>query len=159
MYSATSRCGLFAFRCAVALVCPRIAATRQAMRRYYRWPDYGLSSSSCGARPLRGENRSLSKTCNSEKMRRFTVPQCGNFTVSIAQDHLDRAPESVLAIAAHTAPSDCGISLKDWPDADAAVLQVGCCLCGTPCRDDSALPTSCMTDKLCFSCRGPKPDV
>lgn len=64
-------------------------------------------------------------------MRRFVVPKCDNHTVSIAQEHLDRAPESVLTIAAQNAPSDSAISLKDWPDADAAVLQVGCCLCGT----------------------------
>ena len=64
-------------------------------------------------------------------MRRFVVPQCDNHTVSIAQEHLDRAPESVLAIAAHSASSDSAISLKDWPNADAAVLQVGCCLSGT----------------------------
>ena len=101
------------------------------MRRYHRWPDDGLSSSSCGARRLRDEVSFLSETRKSEKMRRFIVPQCGNYTVSIAQEHFDRAPESVLAIAAHSAPSDCAISLKDWPDADAAVLQVGCCLCGT----------------------------
>lgn len=86
--------------------------------------------SSCGARSLRGSNRFLSETRKSEKMRRFTVPQCGKFTVSIAQDHLDRAPESVLTLAALSAPSDCAISLKDWPDADVAVLQLGC-PCGT----------------------------
>ena len=60
-----------------------------------------------------------------EKMRRFVVPQCGNHTVSIAQEHLDRAPESVLTIAAQNALPDSAISLIDWPDADAAVLQVG----------------------------------
>lgn len=58
-------------------------------------------------------------------MRLFVVPQCNNETVSIAQEYLDRAPESVLAIAAQRAPPENTISLKDWPDANVAVLQVG----------------------------------
>ena len=58
-------------------------------------------------------------------MRLFVIPQCNNETVSIAQEYLDRAPESVLAIAAQRAPTDKTISLKDWPDANVAVLQVG----------------------------------
>ena len=41
------------------------------------------------------------------------------------QEYLDRAPESVLAIAAQRAPPDSTVSLKDWPDANVAVLQVG----------------------------------
>ena len=45
--------------------------------------------------------------------------------MSIAHEYLDRAPESVLAIAAQRAPPDSNVSLKDWPDANVAVLQVG----------------------------------
>ena len=56
---------------------------------------------------------------------KFVIPQCNNETVSLAQEYLDRAPESVLAIAAQRATPDSSISLKDWPDANVAVLQVG----------------------------------
>jgi hypothetical protein len=58
-------------------------------------------------------------------MRLFVIPQCNKNTVSIAQEYLDRAPESVLAIAAERAFPNRYISLKDWPDANVAVLQVG----------------------------------
>ena len=54
----------------------------------------------------------------------FVIPQCNNTTVSIAREYLDRAPESVLAIAAQRAPPNSNVSLKDWPDANVAVLQV-----------------------------------
>ena len=53
----------------------------------------------------------------------FVIPQCDNKTVSIAQEYLDRAPESVLAIAAQRATPNSTVSLKDWPDANVAVLQ------------------------------------
>jgi len=61
---------------------------------------------------------------STENMK-FVIPQCNNETVSLAQEYLDRAPESVLAIAAQRAPPDSTVSLKDWPDANVAVLQVG----------------------------------
>ncbi len=59
------------------------------------------------------------------KNMKFVIPQCNNETVSVAQEYLDRAPESVLAIAAQRAPPDSTVSLKDWPDANVAALQVG----------------------------------
>jgi len=64
------------------------------------------------------------------KILLFVIPQCDNKTVSIAQEYLDRTPESVLAIAAQRAPpigvfANNIVSLKDWPDADVAILQVG----------------------------------
>ena len=55
----------------------------------------------------------------------FVIPQCNSTTVPIAHEYLDRAPESVLAIAAQRAPPNSNVSLKDWPDANVAVLQVG----------------------------------
>lgn len=55
----------------------------------------------------------------------FVIPQCNNETVSVAQEYLDRAPESVLAIAAQRALPNSVVMLKDWPDANVAVLQVG----------------------------------
>jgi hypothetical protein len=55
----------------------------------------------------------------------FVIPQCSK-TVSIAQEYLDKAPESVLAIAAQRRPPDSiTVSLKDWPDANVDVWQVG----------------------------------
>ncbi|KAL0032692.1 hypothetical protein WJX79_003698 [Trebouxia sp. C0005] len=58
----------------------------------------------------------------------FVIPQCNNETVSVAQEYLDRAPESVLAIAAQRALPNSVVMLKDWPDANVAVLQavIGC---------------------------------
>ena len=59
-------------------------------------------------------------------MVRFAAPQSIDQTVSIADEHLKKAPESVLAIAAwHSSlASDSVVILKDWPDADVVVLRV-----------------------------------
>ena len=57
-------------------------------------------------------------------MKRFAAPQSIDQTVSIAEKHLKKAPESVLAIAACLSASDSVVILKDWPDANVVVLRV-----------------------------------
>ena len=75
-------------------------------------------------------------------MRRFAATQCSDKTVSIAEEHLDKAPESVLAIAARDSSlaPDSVVILKHWPDANVVILQVGdrvqnsyCCSRGIVC--------------------------